>query len=122
MKIQRFEDLKIWQKAQDLAFHLYQAFGSCRDFGFKDQICRAAVSISNNIAEGYGRNTDPQFRQFLYIARASCDEVKSMIYLAVRLNYLNENQKNEFIAQIEEISRMSFMLINYLDKPKKNTQ
>lgn len=69
--IQRFEDILVWQKAQDLTVELYQLFGSSRDFAFRDQICRAAVSISNNIAEGFERDTTKDFVRFLYMARGS---------------------------------------------------
>jgi four helix bundle protein len=86
MTINRFEDIIAWQKAQDLAFLVYTHFGNLRDFSFKDQICRASVSISNNIAEGFERNSDKDFARFLYIAKGSTSETKSMLYLAKRLN------------------------------------
>lgn len=87
MTIQRFEDIIAWQKAQDLAVKIYGEFGYSRDFSFKDQICRAVVSISNNIAEGFDRNTtSKEFVRFLLISKGSCAEVKSMLYLAIKLN------------------------------------
>ena len=61
MGIEKFEDLIAWQKAQVLAVEIYGKFGGSRDFGFKDQICRASVSISNNIAEGFDRKTNKEF-------------------------------------------------------------
>ncbi|MFZ4632834.1 MAG: four helix bundle protein [Saprospiraceae bacterium] len=85
MKIKRFEDAIAWQKGQDLAVWVYQHFGGLRDFSFKDQICRASVSISNNFAEGFDRNSDREFLHYLFIARGSNSEVKSMCYLAHRL-------------------------------------
>lgn len=91
MKVQKFEDLIAWQKAQDLAVDVYAAFGELKDWEFKDQICRAAVSISNNIAEGFGRQSKKEFIRFLYIALGSASEVKSMLYLAIRLNYLDKS-------------------------------
>lgn len=94
MRIQKFEDIIAWQKTQDLAVLIYKTFESSRDFGYKDQIQRASVSISNNIAEGFDRMSDKEFIRFLYIAQASCSEVTSMLYLANRLNYLdNETTK-----------------------------
>ena len=66
--IKSFEELKVWQKSQDLAVVIYQQFAELKDFGFKDQVQRAAVSISNNIAEGFDRNTNKEFARFLYIA------------------------------------------------------
>lgn len=76
MKVTSFEDLIAWQKAQDLAVLIYGEFKEIRDFSFKDQICRAAVSVSNNIAEGFERHTNKDFIRFLFIARGSCSEVK----------------------------------------------
>lgn len=72
MGIQKFEDLIAWQKAQDLAVEIYCMFGQHHDFGFRNQICNAAVSISNNIAEGFDRNSKATFIHFLNIARGSC--------------------------------------------------
>jgi len=106
MKIQRFEDIIAWQKAQDLAVEIYNAFLDSRDFGFKDQIQRASVSISNNIAEGFDRLGDKEFMRFLYIALASCSEVKSMLYLALRLDKITAVQQESLIAQSNEISKI----------------
>lgn len=89
MAIQKFEDIIAWQKAQDLAIEIYYEFSNLRDYGFKDQICRAVVSISNNIAEGFDRSSDADFSRFLYISIGSCSEVKSMLYLAVRFKIFN---------------------------------
>ena len=82
MAIQKFEDIIAWQKAQDFSVIIYSVFGLSKDFGFKDQISRAAISISNNIAEGFDRSSDADFNRFLYIALGSCSEVRSMLYLA----------------------------------------
>jgi four helix bundle protein len=65
MAIQKFEDIIVWQKGQDLAVEIYALFRDSRDFGFRDQICRATVSISNNIAEGFDRSSNADFKRFL---------------------------------------------------------
>jgi four helix bundle protein len=88
MVIHKFEDIIAWQKAQDTTVAIYSAFGSLPDLAFKGQITRAAVSVSNNIAEGFDRSSDADFTRFLYMAIGSCSEVKSMLYLAKRLNYI----------------------------------
>ena len=88
MGISRFEDIVAWQKAQDLAVEVYKLFRDSRDFGFKDQICRTAVSVSNNIAEGFERRSDADFARFLDIAKGSNGEVRSMLYLAEDRGYL----------------------------------
>lgn len=105
-KIQRFEDLIAWQKSQDLAVDIYKVFSGSKDFGFRDQICRAVVSISNNIAEGFERNSQIEFKRFLSIAKSSCNEVKSMLYLAERLNYINKDELNLHLAKATEIQRI----------------
>ena len=97
MKIQKFEDIIAWQKAQDLTVEIYLLFENSNDFGFKNQIQRAAVSISNNIAEGFDRISDKEFIRFLYIALGSCSEVKSMLYLSNKLNYLTSEQSEKLI-------------------------
>lgn len=88
MLAKRFEDLLIWQKGQDLAVFVYEVYRDSRDWGFKDQICRASVSVSNNIAEGFDRGSNADFLRFLNYSRTSSNEVKSMNYLAYRLGYI----------------------------------
>jgi four helix bundle protein len=114
LRIKRFEDLIAWQKGQDLAVEVYELFGNNKDYGFKDQICRASVSISNNIAEGFDRGSDADFSRFLNFSRTSCNEVKSMSYLARRLKYISEEQKNAMIGQTEEVSKIIHGLIQSL--------
>jgi len=114
MAIQKFEDIIAWQKGQDLAVEIYALFRDSRDFGFRDQICRATVSISNNIAEGFDRSSNADFRRFLYISSASCSEVKSMLYLAERLDYLNKEKANTLRLQCVEISKILSGLIKSL--------
>jgi four helix bundle protein len=106
MKIKRFEDAIAWQKGQDLAVWVYQQFGGLRDFSFKDQICRASVSISNNFAEGFDRNSDREFLHYLFIARGSNSEVKSMCYLAHRLQYIDDTQLLEGLSRCDEVGKI----------------
>jgi four helix bundle protein len=114
MKIQRFEDIIAWQKAQDLGVLVYRHFDESKDRSFRSQITRASVSVSNNIAEGFNRNSDKEFSRFLNIARASCDEVKSMTYLASRLGFIDDPTKIELIQTCEEVSRVIFGLLKAL--------
>jgi four helix bundle protein len=116
MKIKHFEESIAWQKAQDLAVWVYSNFGSLRDFSFKDQICRASVSISNNIAEGFDRNSDKELLHFLFIARGSNSEVKSMLFLAEKIQHLNADQCKEGRDRCDEIGKTLNGLINYLRK------
>ena len=120
MVIKSFEELKAWQKAQDFAVKIYGIFGVHKDFGFKDQILRAVLSISNNVAEGFDRSSNADFSRFLYIASGSCSEVRSMLHLAARLKYISDNEKTELIAEASEVSRIIGGLIKALKKNKNN--
>ena len=90
MKIERFEDIIAWQKAKELTVKVYSLFKDSKDFGFRDQIQRASVSIMNNIVEGFERRSNNEFRQFLYIVKGSCGEVRSILILACELQKIKE--------------------------------
>src|SRR4051812_17785290 len=111
MTIRRFEDIVSWQKSQDLAVRVYGLFASCRDFEFGNQIRGAAVSISNNISEGFERSSDADFVRMLYIAKGSAGEVRSMSYLAFRLNFVDDVAKQELLSACNDISRLITALI-----------
>jgi four helix bundle protein len=115
MAIQKFEDIIAWKKAQEFAVQIYSVFNSLKDFGFKDQVCRAAVSISNNIAEGFDRSSNADFSRFLYIAISSCSEVKSMLHLAEKLHYITMEQKNTLYENANEISKIIRGLLKSLN-------
>lgn len=106
MKIIRFEDALCWQKAKQLNILIYQHFKSCRDYSFKDQIQRAAVSVMNNVAEGFERNSDKELKQFLYIAKGSCGEVRSMLTLAIELKYITPVVYGELHTLSTDTSRL----------------
>lgn len=112
MGILRFKAIKALQKAQDLSVNLYHHFCNLMDNGFQNQISRASVSISNNIAEGFERKSKTDFSRFLNYALASNGEVRSMLYLASKLKYINEKIAKELIENANEISR----IINGLKK------
>lgn len=114
MKIERFEDIIAWQKAKRLTLLIYRLLNKNNDFGYKNQIQRAAVSVMNNIAEGYERQTNKEFRQFLYISKGSCGEVRSMLYLAKELDIINDKEFNEAFELSEEISKILSGLIKTL--------
>lgn len=112
--VERFEDLLVWQKARVLSAQVYREYGALKDFGFRDQIQRASVSVMNNVAEGFDRKGDKEFCQYLFIAKGSCAEVRSMLYLAQDLSYGSKDAVNELIAQTNELSRMLGGLIRSL--------
>lgn len=114
MKFDQFEDMIVWQKAQQLALMIYKNFQSIKDYRFKDQIQNAAVSVSNNIAEGFKRKSNKEFKQFLFIAKGSAGEVRNMLYLAKNLNYITEEQFNVQYDLSLSISKMLSSLIKTL--------
>ncbi len=106
MKIERFEDIIAWQKAKELTLLIYRTFQGSKDFAFRDQIQRAAVSVMNNIAEGYERKGDKELQRFLYIAKGSAGEVRSMLYIAADLKYISTDDFRILFNLVEEISKM----------------
>ena len=109
MSIKCFEDLIAWQKARELTKAIYKITSTgifSKDFGLKDQIQRASVSVMSNVAEGFERNSRNEFHQFLVIAKSSCAEVKSQLYVALDVNYLIEAIFQDLKAQAEEVSRI----------------
>ena len=114
MKITKFEDIKGWIKAKELTLLIYKIFKSSNDFSFRDQIQRASISIMNNIAEGFERQTDKEFKQFLYIAKGSAAEVRSMLYVAIELNMINETEFKRLHDLASETSKILSGLIKTL--------
>ena len=110
MKILKFEDLLVWQKSIEITVKIYNHFEKHPDFGYSNQIRRASISISNNIAEGFERSTNKDFNRFLYIAKDSCSEVKSMLFLGLKLGYFSDHEMKYFFSQLDEIGKMLFGL------------
>lgn len=106
MKINRFEDILSWQKANELTIQVYKSLRTCKDYSFRDQIQRASVSIMNNIAEGYERHTNKDFSNFLYIAKGSCGETRSMVILGHKLGYFNQKEYDLYYNMTIEISKL----------------
>jgi len=117
MKLTRFEDLAVWQRAMSLAAEIYAAskdgeFG--RDFGLRDQIRRAAVSIASNVAEGKERETVPELIRHLYIAKGSAGELKTQLMIAERIGYLHAEHARSLVNDVASISAMLGALIRGL--------
>lgn len=117
-KIEKFEDLLCWQKARVIVREIYRLTNVNaefkKDYSFKDQVRRAAISVMLNIAEGFGRRTHKDFRQFLFIAHGSLDEVKSALYVASDLNYLNKKEFEDLYQRCDEDCRVISGLIKSL--------
>ena len=114
MKIERFENIIAWQKGKDLIVEIYKLFKNNRDFSFVDQIKRASVSICNNIAEGFERKSNNELRHFLFIAKGSSGEVRSMLYIAKDLRYINEKDFESKSGLALEVSKILSGLIKTL--------
>jgi four helix bundle protein len=118
MKIASFEDIQGWQKARELTKVIYRltADGAlARDFGLRDQMRRAAVSIMSNIAEGFERGGNVEFRHFLSIAKGSAGELRSQLYVARDAGFLGEAHFASTLALTVETSRLLAGLMQYLE-------
>ena len=118
-EINSFEDIRAWQVALDIANAIYRITREDpmrRDYGFVDQLRRAAVSIMNNVAEGYERGSNKDFIKFLFIARGSAGETRSMMYLARDQGYIGEETYRELTEQCKKCSRMIWRLIQSLSQ------
>ena len=119
MKIEKFEEIQSWQEARGLVKEIYQKFIECRDFGFRDQVQRAGISVMSNIAEGFERNSNKEFINFLYIARGSCAEVKSLLYCALDIGYIDENFFRSMFGRLNKVTGLLNGFISYLKANNK---
>ena len=109
------ENLYIWKESRVVVNLIYQMLMDNRDYGFKDQIQRAAVSIMNNIAEGFESGSDAKFINFLNIAKGSCSEVRSMLYLCEDLQYCTSETRIDLQSQVKKISTGIVKMIETLN-------
>jgi four helix bundle protein len=116
MNADRFEELRIWQNSREQCKTIYRTFNNLKDYGFKDQIQRAAISVMNNIAEGFEKRSDADFANYLDIAKGSNGELRSMIYLSEDLGYTTKEASASMREYSEQLSRAIQTLINYLRK------
>lgn len=114
-----YKDLIAWQRGVDLVAEVYRATGrfpKSEQFGLVNQLRRAAVSVPSNIAEGQGRLSAPEFRQFLGHARGSLSEVYTQIVIAQRLEYLREDDANLLFSKLDELGRLLNGLIRSIER------
>lgn len=117
--IKTFEDLEIWQEARKLSKEIIRISKESdlkNDFRLRDQIKASSGSVMDNIAEGFERDGNLEFRQFLSTAKASAGETRSQLYRIFDNDYINENKMQELISQYETLSRRIAKFINYLNK------
>lgn len=126
MKLERFEELEAWKEARVLVSQVYNLIKgtarSERDYRFCDQFTAAAVSVMSNIAEGFSRRSDREFAQFLFIAKGSCAEVQSLLYLALDQRYTTEADRQSLYAQTDKVARLTSGLITYLLRTQRTQQ
>jgi four helix bundle protein len=116
-KIKKFEDIESWKQARTLTSEIYKITSSGRfdrDFGLKDEIRRASVSILSNIAEGFERGGDQEFLQFLAVAKGSCGEARAQLYVALDQSYLSQEQFEKLSNAATQISQLISGFIKYL--------
>jgi len=115
--IRSFEDIVAWQSARELVRGIYKATSSGdfgKDYGLREQVRRAAVSVISNIAEGFERGGNKEFIQFLYLAKGSCGEVRTQLYIAWDLDYLTEDRFHRLREMTVKTSEIIWGLIRYL--------
>ena len=121
-KIERFEDIEAWKKARELTKQIYKISSSgtfAKDFGLKEQIRRASISIMLNIAEGFARKTDKEFARFLVHSHGSAAEVQSALYVALDQNYITKDEFDSLYSSAEKISKMLMNFSVYLTGNKR---
>lgn len=123
MTIKRFEEVEAWQKARILTTAVYTMCSegkASKDFGFRDQIQRASVSVMSNIAEGFERNNNKEFVRFLLYSKGSCGEIRNLLIIANDLKYIQDQQFNELSELAVIVSSQIANFIKYLKKAKKD--
>ncbi len=111
MGVEKFEDLEVWKLGMNLSVLLYSSLKDCRDFGLRDQMQRASVSIPSNIAEGFDRKTNKEYIYFLHIAKGSCAELRTQIYLAKEVGVILKEESDNYVEMTRKISAMIYKLI-----------
>jgi four helix bundle protein len=117
MAVKNFEDLNVWKQARQLTQEVYRLTKTekfLKDFGLRDQIRRAAISVMSNIAEDFERGGNQEFVQFLYVAKASCGEVRSQLYVALDQGYVTADNSEKLLQLFRRLSGMISNLITYL--------
>jgi four helix bundle protein len=111
-----FEDLDVWKRSAGLSADIYKKLSDLKDYGFKDQITRSGLSIPSNIAEGIERRSDKEKVNFLSYAKGSCGELRTQIYIGMKIGYLSKDKGNQWITETKEISAMLAGLMSSFEK------
>jgi len=116
--MQVLENLEVWKRSCRLSVNLYKSLACCKDYGFKDQITRSALSIPSNIAEGYERHSARSCAQFLKIAKGSCGELWTQLLIAREIQYIDDTQCRLMEDEAKVLSKMLYKLIKHFEKER----
>lgn len=119
MAYQSFEELDVWKKACRLCVDLYNILSDCKDYSFKDQMNRAAISIASNIAEGAERDSKQEYIRFLHIAKGSAGELRTQLYIADKIELIKSEERQQLCKELVDISQMLHGLIKSIAKNLK---
>lgn len=125
MKISKFEDLEIWKLSLKITKTIYDLTAKgefSKDYGLRDQIRRAVVSISSNIVEGFEKNNNNEFIRFLKIAKGSAGEVKNQVLISNMIGYISESGFNDLVSDLDNLSSQIGAFITYLEIKRKNKE
>ena len=122
MKIERFEDIEAWKEARILVKEIYGFFIRVKDYGFRDQIQRASISVMSNISEGFDRGSNKELIQFLVIARGSVSEVKSLSYAALDIGYIDESTFKKISERCYKLTNLINGFIRYLKSSNRKSK
>ena len=121
MAVRYFEDLEVWKLAREITRQIYELTKKktfAKDYGLVDQIRRASVSVMSNISEGFERGGNQEFKQFLYVAKGSCGEIRCQLYVALDQKYIMEMEMTEAVEKLKKLSIMLNNLIQFLKRSK----
>jgi len=111
-----FENLEVWKSGCRIAVRIYEILKTCKDYGLKDQMTRAAVSVPSNIAEGAERDSKLDFIRFLHIAKGSAAELRTQVYIARQIGAIDEDIQKELVEELKTLSAMLHGLIKSIQK------
>ncbi|MCL5669361.1 MAG: four helix bundle protein [Gammaproteobacteria bacterium] len=104
--MEALENLEVWKRSCRLSVELYKTLSNCKDLGYKDQATRSALSVPSNIAEGYERDSAKKFFRFLRVAKGSCGELRTQLYIGIEAGFLDKSLALTLVQEATEISRM----------------
>ena len=114
--MEALENLEVWRRSCRLSASVYKSLSNCKDYGFKDQVTRSALSVASNIAEGYERDSQKSCIQFLKIAKGSCGELWTQLLIGREAGFIEKEIAIEFAEEAKELAKMLNGLIKHFDR------